>query len=83
MPGEGKTLTATNLALTLSESYKRQVLLIDADLRRPSVHEMFQVPNLTRPERRPAQRRGAQAAAAAAHRQSVDSDRRAARTPIR
>jgi protein-tyrosine kinase len=47
MPGEGKTLTATNLALTLAESYKRQVLLIDADLRRPWVHEMFQLPNLT------------------------------------
>ena len=43
--GEGKTLTATNLALTLAESYKRQVLLIDADLRRPWVHEMFQLPN--------------------------------------
>jgi capsular exopolysaccharide synthesis family protein len=47
LPGEGKTLTATNLALTLAESYKRQVLLIDADLRRPWVHEMFQLPNLT------------------------------------
>jgi protein-tyrosine kinase len=43
--GEGKTLTATNLALTLGESYKRNVLLIDADLRRPWIHEMFQVPN--------------------------------------
>ena len=47
MPGEGKTLTATNVALTLAESYKRQVLLIDADLRRPCIHEMFQVPNLS------------------------------------
>jgi protein-tyrosine kinase len=47
MPGEGKTLTASNLAVTLAESYKRQVLLIDADLRRPWVHEMFQVPNLS------------------------------------
>ena len=47
MPGEGKTLTATNLALTLSESYKRQVLLIDADLRRPWIHEMLQIPNVS------------------------------------
>jgi capsular exopolysaccharide synthesis family protein len=39
--GEGKTLTASNLALTLSESYKRTVLLIDADLRRPSLHSLF------------------------------------------
>ena len=43
--GEGKTLTASNLALTLSESYRRNVLLIDADLRRPGLHEIFQVPN--------------------------------------
>jgi protein-tyrosine kinase len=42
---EGKTLTATNLALTLSHSYQRRVLLIDADLRRPSVHQVFQLPN--------------------------------------
>ncbi len=39
--GEGKTLTATNLALTLSESFHRRVLLIDADLRRPSVAGLF------------------------------------------
>ncbi len=45
LPGEGKSLTVTNLALTLSESYKRRVLLIDADLRRPSVHEIFKLPN--------------------------------------
>jgi receptor protein-tyrosine kinase len=42
---EGKTLTATNLALTLSESYGRRVLLVDADLRRPALHDVFQVPN--------------------------------------
>jgi capsular exopolysaccharide synthesis family protein len=36
-PGDGKTLTAVNLALTLSESYRRRVLLIDSDLRRPSI----------------------------------------------
>ena len=45
-PGEGKTLTSANLALTLSESYRRNVLLIDADLRRPSVHQVFQIPNI-------------------------------------
>jgi protein-tyrosine kinase len=38
---EGKSLTSSNLALTLSESYKRRVLLIDADLRRPSLHTTF------------------------------------------
>ena len=45
-PGEGKTLTSVNLALTLSESYRRNVLLIDADLRRPNVHHLFQLPNV-------------------------------------
>jgi capsular exopolysaccharide synthesis family protein len=43
VPDEGKTLTAINLALTLSGSYGRRVLLIDADLRRPSVHEALGV----------------------------------------
>jgi protein-tyrosine kinase len=42
---EGKTLTAINLALTLSHSYKRRVLLLDADLRRPTVHEVLRLPN--------------------------------------
>src|SRR6202035_234503 len=45
--GDGKTLTSTNLALTLSESYRRRVLLIDADLRRPSVHAVFELKNET------------------------------------
>ena len=45
--GEGKTLTATNVALTLAESYGRNTLLIDADLRRPAVHELFAVPNVS------------------------------------
>lgn len=41
--GEGKTLTSSNLALTLSESYHKQVLLIDADLRRPTLHSLFRI----------------------------------------
>lgn len=43
--GEGKTLTSSNLALTLSESYQKNVLLIDADLRRPAVHGIFRLRN--------------------------------------
>lgn len=39
--GEGKTLTAANLALTFAESYQRRVLLVDADLRKPSLHHLF------------------------------------------
>lgn len=44
-PQEGKTLTAINLALTVGKSYARRVLLIDADLRQPSVHEHLGVRN--------------------------------------
>ena len=50
-PSEGKSLTAANLALTLSESYKRRVLLVDADLRSPSLDMIFQVPCRSRAER--------------------------------
>ena len=45
LPKDGKTLTTINLALTLSESYSRRVLLIDADMRRPSVHSILGVNN--------------------------------------
>jgi capsular exopolysaccharide synthesis family protein len=41
--GEGKTLTASNLALTFSESYHRRVLLVDGDLRKPVLHSIFSV----------------------------------------
>lgn len=44
LPGEGKSLTAVNLALTLSHSYHKRVLLIDADLRRPTVQKIFGLP---------------------------------------
>lgn len=44
-PGDGKSHVAVNLALTLSESYKRRVLLIDADLRKPTLHQTFRLPN--------------------------------------
>jgi capsular exopolysaccharide synthesis family protein len=45
VPSEGKSLTASNLALTLSRSYEKRVLLIDTDLRRPSLHTLFNVSN--------------------------------------
>jgi capsular exopolysaccharide synthesis family protein len=40
-PGEGKTLTAVNLALSLAMDVNHTVLLVDLDLRRPSVHKLF------------------------------------------
>jgi capsular exopolysaccharide synthesis family protein len=39
--GEGKTLVATHLAVALAQARQR-VLLIDADMRRPRVHEVFE-----------------------------------------
>ena len=43
VPGEGKSLTALNLALSLAQELDHTVLLIDADLRRPSVHRYLSV----------------------------------------
>ena len=47
VPAEGKSLTASNLALTLTRSYEKRVLLVDTDLRRPSLHTLFNVSNST------------------------------------
>jgi len=37
-PGEGKTMVAVNLALAISKEIHRKAVLIDADLRKPSIH---------------------------------------------
>jgi succinoglycan biosynthesis transport protein ExoP len=39
-PGEGKSVVSTNIAAALAQSNER-VLLIDADMRRPKIHEFF------------------------------------------
>ncbi|MBU0490780.1 MAG: CpsD/CapB family tyrosine-protein kinase [Chloroflexi bacterium] len=41
---EGKSTTAANLAITFAQSGS-QVILVDADLRRPSQHRLFGLPN--------------------------------------
>lgn len=44
MKGEGKTLTLCNLAVTLARAGSK-VILVDADLRNPQVHRVFNLPN--------------------------------------
>lgn len=43
-PGEGKSFTAANLAIVMAQAGKR-VVLVDTDLRRPTVHKIFGLPN--------------------------------------
>lgn len=42
-PGEGKSTTLTNLAISLAETGQK-TLVIDTDLRRPTIHALFGIP---------------------------------------
>jgi len=43
-PGDGKSTTLGNLAVTMAQGEKRTIL-VDADLRRPALHKLFGVSN--------------------------------------
>src|SRR5919198_3162042 len=42
--GEGKSITAANLALTMAQEAHRRVAIVEADLRKPSLQQMFGLP---------------------------------------
>ncbi|MGL4331143.1 MAG: CpsD/CapB family tyrosine-protein kinase [Clostridium sp.] len=44
VPGEGKSTTSGNLAIALAQS-GNSVLLVDCDMRKPSIHKMFKISN--------------------------------------
>ena len=41
VPGEGKSFVAANLAVNMSQNIEDHVLLMDCDLRRPTMHRLF------------------------------------------
>ncbi len=45
IPGEGKSFTTTNLALTFA-SHGEKVVVIDCDLRKPNIHKSFRLENI-------------------------------------
>jgi capsular exopolysaccharide synthesis family protein len=45
IPGEGKSFTTTNLALTFA-AHGEKVVVVDCDLRKPNIHKSFRVENL-------------------------------------
>lgn len=45
LKGEGKSITSLNIAVALAQEYDHTVLLVDADLRRPSIHRYLGISN--------------------------------------
>jgi capsular exopolysaccharide synthesis family protein len=46
MRGEGKSTVASHLALTVARFRRKKSLILDADVRRPRLHEIFDVPQV-------------------------------------
>lgn len=44
LPSEGKSLIASNLAISIAKGEDQHVLLIECDLRKPSLHNLFKYP---------------------------------------
>jgi len=42
--GEGKSVTSANLALTMAQELQRRVVIVEADLRKPSMQHLFGLP---------------------------------------
>jgi protein-tyrosine kinase len=42
--GEGKSVTAANLALTMAQEYQQRICVVDANLRHPQLHRLFDIP---------------------------------------
>lgn len=50
LPGEGKSFVSSNLAVSIAQNINEHVLLMDCDVRRPSIHTIFgydDIPGLT------------------------------------
>jgi len=45
IPGEGKSFSTTNIALTFA-AHGEKVVIVDCDLRKPNIHKLFQIENI-------------------------------------
>jgi exopolysaccharide/PEP-CTERM locus tyrosine autokinase len=43
LPKEGKSFITSNLAVSIARGFDKYVLLVDADLKKPSLHEFFEI----------------------------------------
>lgn len=46
VPGEGKSFVTANLAISIAQGIEEHVLLIDCDMRRPTIHTKFGIPGI-------------------------------------